>query len=138
MVHRLVFTLTLAALAVGLAGCGRGTGDVAGKITFKSKPLVFGSVQFVGADNQLHLGAIAPDGTYSVQSITAGENRVLVHSPNPAYVVPLDKQGRPREKPAVDPKLWFPVPDKYSDPSQSDLVFTIEAGKINTFDIELK
>jgi hypothetical protein len=125
-------------LVVLVAGCGPRTGAVAGRVTYQGKPVIFGSVQFTGSDNQPRLAAIDPEGRFSLEAVLAGENRVLVHSPDPRRAVRRDKRDQPLEAPPVDPKLWFPVPEKYSNPQKSDLAFTIQPGTSNTFDIDLK
>ncbi|HTU19317.1 MAG TPA: hypothetical protein VMG10_14750 [Gemmataceae bacterium] len=132
--------LTLACmLAFLLAGCGgSGKGEVAGKVTYQGKPLVFGSVQFIGSDGQPHVSAINTEGNYSLKDVLVGDNHVLVLSLDPRKVVRHDRQGKPVEEPTIDPKLWFPIPEKYSDLKQSDLTFTVEGGKKNTYDIALK
>ena len=130
--------LGLALAALAGAGCGPGKGDVSGKVTYKGKPLVYGSVQFVGRDGQPKLAEIAKDGTYRAPGVTAGENQIAVNSGNPAQSVMLDKSGRPKEPPPVDPKLWFPIPDKYGDTRKSGLTFTVEKNVANTHDIDLQ
>lgn len=139
---------TLACMLVFLlAGCGRNTGDVSGKVTYQGKPLVCGSVQFAGSDGQPRLSAIDKEGNYSLKNALAGENRILVFSLDPRREAEaarrnrMNNPGKPIEEPSVDPELskrWFPIPEKYSDPQKSDLVFTIQAGKMNTYDIDLK
>jgi hypothetical protein len=120
------------------AGCGPAKGDVAGKVTYQGKPLVLGSIQFTGSDNQPRQSWIDQDGTYLCKDVLAGENHILVVSIDPRMMVRRDKKMKPIEEPKVDPKLWFPIPSKYSDPQKSDLTFTVEGGKTNTYDIDLK
>jgi hypothetical protein len=43
------------------AGCG-GVADVSGKVTYKGKPVVTGSVTFYGPDKVPHVGAIDEKG----------------------------------------------------------------------------
>jgi hypothetical protein len=119
-------------------GCAPGRGEVSGKVTYQGRPVVYGSVQFIGSDNEPRLAEINTDGTYAVQGVIAGENRVLVHSSNPAHAARVNKFGQQIEPPPVDPKLWFPIPEKYGLLDQSDLTFTIQANKSNLFDIDLK
>ena len=121
-----------------LTGCGPGKGDVTGKVTYQDKPIIFGSVQFIDRSGQPQVAKIGEDGSYSLQDLIAGDNRVLVHSPNPKEVVRRNKMGEPVEAPAVDPKRWFPIPEKYGDPQKSDLTFPIQSGKMNTINIDLK
>src|SRR5581483_4523419 len=71
-----------AALLVLAIGCG-GYGDVSGKVTYKGKALVWGTVQFEGSDNMLKQGNINSDGTYSISEVAKGEAKVAVSSINP-------------------------------------------------------
>jgi hypothetical protein len=124
----------LLALAVG---CG-GRGDVSGKVTYKDKPLVWGTVQFEGSDGILKQGNINSDGTYSVQGVATGEAKVAVSSinPNSTDFQPRLVEGQsPPPRPQV--KGWFPIPQKYDTPYNSGLAYPIKSGA-NTIDIELK
>src|SRR5205814_6625446 len=57
-----------ALVALAATGCG-GRGDVSGKVTYKGKPLVGGTVQFEACDNVLKQGNINGDGTYSLRGV---------------------------------------------------------------------
>lgn len=129
----------LAAAALALAGCG-GRGDAAGKVTYQGKPVVWGTVQFEDAEGMLRQANIAPDGTYSVAGLAAGDAKVAVSSINPASsdFQPRAAEGRPAP-PTPPPAVrgWFPVPEKYAAPHTSGLVLPIKPGA-NALDIELK
>jgi hypothetical protein len=128
--------LVLVSLLAAL-GCGRG--DVTGKVTYKGKPLVFGTVQFEGADKVLKQGNIKTDGTYTVRDVAAGEAKVAVNSLNPesSDFQPLQREGMPARKRPPAPKGWFPIPAEYQDLSKPKLTYTVKSGK-NTIDIDLK
>src|SRR5262245_49758043 len=68
----------------GLAGCGPGVCDVAGKITYRGKPVVCGSVIFVGPDGMTKVANLNPDGTYLVTGVGVGRAQVGVISQDPA------------------------------------------------------
>jgi hypothetical protein len=125
-------------LALVAAGC-QGTGDVSGKVTYKGKPLVFGTVQFEGSDGRLCQGNIGRDGSYSVTGVATGEANVAVSSLNPksSDFVPLQREGGPKLPPRPDVPGWFPIPAKYDTPYQSGLTYTIKRGE-NTIDIDLE
>jgi hypothetical protein len=127
-----------AALLVLAAGCA-GRGDVSGKVTYKGKPLVWGTVQFEGSDNLIKQANIQSDGTYSVQGVAPGEAKVAVSSINPksSDFQPRQAEGRPPPKPRPEVKGWFPIPEKYDAPYKSGLVYTIKPGP-NTIDIVLE
>jgi hypothetical protein len=133
---RLIALVALLTLAV--TGCGR-RGDVAGKVTYKGKPLVFGTVQFEGSDHLVKQGNINSDGTYSVRGVTTGEAKIAVSSINPSS---SDFQVRgpvqvQKAHPRPEVKGWFPIPQEYQNLSKPKLSYTVNSGQ-NTFDIELK
>jgi hypothetical protein len=119
-------------------GCA-GRGDVSGKVTYKGKPLVFGTVQLEAADKTLKQGIIETDGSYSIEGVPTGEAKVAVNSPNPKSgdFQPLQREGQPPPPPRPDFPGWVPIPAAYQDISKPRLTFTVKSGQ-NTFDIELK
>jgi len=126
----LTFPLTL--------GCGS-HGDVSGKVKYKGKPLVWGTVQFEGSDKMLKQANIKSDGTYSVSNVAVGEAKAAVSSINPksSDFEPLQREGRPPRPPRAEVKGWFPIPEDYQDISKAKLSYTIKSGQ-NAIDIELK
>jgi hypothetical protein len=144
---------TLIGTAVGVAflaaaGCGGGTADVAGKVTYQGKPVVFGTVLVIGPDGVPKSGAIQRDGTYRVAGVKVGAAKVSVSSPPPPGSPKFAgrKVGRDAvdddkvitEEP-VDPevaKSWFPIPERYADPEKSGLKADVAADR--PFDIDMK
>jgi hypothetical protein len=125
-------------LTLAVVGCG-GHGDVSGKVTYKGKPLVFGTVQFEGSDKVVKQGNIERDGTYFVSDVAAGEVKAAVNSlnPNSSDFQPLEREGRPPRKPRPEVKGWFPIPGEYQDLSKPKLTFKVKSGE-NNIDIDLK
>lgn len=131
------------------AGCG-GTADVAGKVTFQGKPVVFGTVVVIGGDGIPKSGPIQPDGTYRVGGVKIGPAKVTVSSPPPPGVVPggrkpkvgrdADDERTPADAGAsVSPEVakgWFPLPEKYADPARSGLTADAKPGQ--RVDLDLK
>jgi hypothetical protein len=130
--------MTAVLLVLAANGCGR-TGDVSGKVTYKGKPLVWGTVQFEGSDKLIKQGNIESDGTYSISGVATGEALVAVSSINPksSDFQARQAEGGPPPKPQPEVKGWFPIPEKYNTPFKSGLTYSIKAGE-NKIDIELK
>jgi hypothetical protein len=128
----------LALLPLAAFGCA-GKGDVHGKVTYKDKPLVFGTVQFEGSDGMIRQGNIEKDGSYTVRGVATGEAKVAVSSLNPksSDFVPMQREGAKPPPPRPEVQGWFPIPDKYDAPYKSGLTYPIQRGA-NEINIELK
>jgi hypothetical protein len=116
-------------------GCGPSRGTVSGKVTYKGKPVVWGTVTVVASDNMSYAGAITSEGAYAIPNVPHGPVKFCVTSPNP------DAKKRPAETlpkhggddlPGADPAgalpptgSWFPIPEKYADFQQSGLIGTV-------------
>jgi hypothetical protein len=136
--YRWAVAAALLVAASAAVGCG-GRGDVTGKVTYRGRALVWGTVQFEGSDGMLRQGNIKGDGTYSVQGVAAGEAKVAVSSINPssADFQPRVVEGKAPPPPRPKVEGWFPIPERYDTPHKSGLTYTIKSGP-NTIDIELK
>lgn len=136
--------------ALFVAGCGGGTGSVSGKVASKSKgKVVTGTVMFQGAGGVAKHGMIKDDGSYQIDDIPAGSYKVTVSSPDPSKFV---ARGDPNEggrampgkdqprgaktAPAAATAGWFPIADKYGDPTQSGLTAEVKRGA-TTHNIDL-
>jgi hypothetical protein len=126
----------LAAGLLLLSGCGGRFGELTGKVTFQDKLVRMGSVLVVGKDGVPRSTTIQDDGSFAVGNVPAGQVRIAVTSPDPltVHLVP-PKHGTP--PPPPDRSRWFPIPAKYADFKESELVFTVRGGS-NLFDIKLK
>jgi hypothetical protein len=121
---------------LALAGCGAGTGDLSGKVTFNDKVVRSGTVTVAASDGTSQSGPIQDDGTYFVQGIPSGEVKIGVASPDPRTIKVA--QRKKEEKPAAaDASGWFAIPPKYAEAKDSGLTTTIKSGK-NEFNLELK
>jgi hypothetical protein len=90
-------TLTL----VVLSGCSKPTTSTFhGTVSFRGQPLTFGVIYFLGPAPAMRMGmgTIHDDGTYTATDVPVGEVRVSFQAPG--------------------------VPEKYSDPNQSELIYT--------------
>lgn len=119
-------------LALPLAGCARGTGDVTGEVRYKGAPLPAGRVTFVceGGEKPV-LSADIKEGTYAIEQVPAGSVKVSVETfqskvtavPNmPKDILP------PGGTPAAVPGKYVPIPPQYKDPLRSGLTFTVGGG----------
>jgi hypothetical protein len=133
--------------ALALTGCGSGTTDLTGKVTYQGKTVVYGSVVVIDSSGAPKSGTIQPDGTYRVSGVRTGAVKVAVSSPPPPGSQPAAKPD-PRDaddKPPAPPvppappeviKNWFQLPNKYGDPNQSGLTGDAKSGQ--SFDLDLK
>jgi hypothetical protein len=129
-------------LIVAANGCGKPT-TASGTVTFRGKPVVYGSVTFVGTDKVSHSGVIAADGIYTVENLQPGTFSVEVVSRDPSHGRSILRGQQPAPsgsaKPAAKPKNngWFALPTQYESAATSGLTCTLGPGKV-TYDIELK
>jgi hypothetical protein len=134
----------LGALLVAPAGCGGGgKAEVTGRVTHQGKAVVVGTVVFQGPDGLAMPGPISADGSYRVTGVAAGKALIGVVSRDPGPTVAAKgrvntKPGRDPDEapPAADRRKWFPLPEKYEDPTKSGLSTTLKAGS-NEHDIDL-
>lgn len=137
----------MALLMLAAGGCAAGRGDVSGKVTYKGKALVLGTVQLQAADKTLLQANIGNDGSYSIPGVPVGEARFAVSSTNPqgpdSQPLARGERGERGERQATPPKAappvagWFPIPSEYGDINKSRLAYTVKKGP-NTYDIDLK
>jgi hypothetical protein len=130
--------VALTLLTLAAVGCG-GRGDVSGKVTYKGKPLVFGTVQFEASDKTIKQANIEKDGSYTIPGVPVGEANVAVSSENPqsSAFQPLQREGVPPPPPLPKVEGWFAIPPEYQDLSKPKLTYTVKRGQ-NTYDIDLK
>jgi hypothetical protein len=64
---RLVSIAVLCCLLTSI-GCGS-RGTLSGKVTYKNKPVVWGSVSVIASDNIQYASQITPEGTYSIAKV---------------------------------------------------------------------
>jgi hypothetical protein len=131
---------------LAVAGCGGGAkGKVSGKVYYKDAPLKGGNVTFVAADKQSYLAEILEDGSYEVEKLPPGEVKIAVETtslrPPNANVLrnkpPADAGGsyKPPDYEARA-KRFVAIPERYSDPDHSGLMYTVKKGK-QEYDIKL-
>src|SRR5262245_48633374 len=145
-----------AALFLGLAGaigCSGGTASVTGTVTFDGKPVTTGSVIFYSDSGRVDSGLLDADGKYSVPRAPVGVVKVAVKSSMGTKAVggraappsgppggkgkqkkASSEEGKPPPETTVVKSL---IPERYSDPEQSGLIYTIKSGN-QVIDIDLK
>ncbi len=127
----------IAFLALIAVGC-QSKGNVSGKVTYKDKPLVYGTVLFVGSDGASVQAKIENDGTYSARGLAVGKAQIAVNSPDPKSIGIYTTWKDPSKKPPpLEVPGWFGIPKQYESASTSGLSFPVEGG-LNTNNIELK
>lgn len=151
----------LALVAVSLVltvGCA-GKADVTGNVTYKGKPVVWGTVTLLDSSGAAHQGQIDLSGNFAIPAVPSGPVKIGVHSTNPDTgrpSQPRDVSGRgtvgsrggaddPRakftpapttEQPRPEPGKWFPLPDTASDPMTSNITGVVQKGKPLNINIE--
>lgn len=123
-----------------VSGCGGST--LRGKVSYRERPVLSGSVIALQADGTARSGVIQPDGSYEVEGLSRGPVRLGVLSPDPARarsILPTPKveaRGgkRPRTKPGTNG--WYPLPASLGDPEKSGLTCELTAARVE-FDIKI-
>lgn len=132
-------------------GCGSGVerpplGKVTGKVTFNGQPVKSGSVAFnpakgPGAETgQIATGQLESDGTFTLTTFDTGDGAVIGQHVVTVTARSEDSNfGKKKADGTFDYVLpKSSIPEKYSDATKSNLLYTVEANKNNHFEIELK
>jgi len=124
-------------------GCSK-TATVTGKVTYQGRPVTYGSVIFLNADNTARSGVIAADGSYRVENVLPGTVKIAVisHDPAKGRSVVRGRKSTPTAKttgasPSVPAGGWFPLPPRFESPTSSGLGCDVSAGP-SGHDIEMK
>jgi hypothetical protein len=132
MTPRWAFLVFLPLLGL-TGGCGAGTGDLSGRVTFEGKPVLIGGLVFYNPGHRALSAGLGEDGTYTINNVPCGEVQIAVMSPRP-----VTRHGKRGEPPVEDPRLhqWFELPKRYENTETSGITFTVKPGA-NSFNIEL-
>lgn len=95
-----------------------GSTVLAGRVSARGKPIVFGTVTVIAADDRAYTVPIQPDGTYVVRHLPAGPVRLAVSSPNPRSVV--ERQADTPVHAAASPAAVGPGAPKSDSPRSGD------------------
>lgn len=118
---------------LAVAGCGQQLGSVSGKVTFRDRVVVYGTVFALCSDGITRPTNIEPDGSYRFENLPTGQIQFAVISPEPAEVdLSARRAGRgggpmPGSAPAIDKSKWFAIPEEFGDPRRSNVSFTLNA-----------
>jgi hypothetical protein len=104
--REIVATLAIALAAVVLLwGCAPSRERaITGAVSSNGKPVVFGTITVMTADNRAFSASINPDGTYEIRGLPPGRVRVAVSSPNPVPTPPRSEMPPDSEGPDSLPK----------------------------------
>ena len=140
---RRVTALLLSVLLAAAGGCSK-RATVTGKVTYQGRPVTHGSVILLNADNTARSGAIAADGSYSIDDVPLGTVKIAVisHDPNKGRsVVRGRKPVRSDNTEGTDPRKvaaeWFQLPPRFESATSSGLSCDVGSGQVH-YDIELK
>jgi hypothetical protein len=135
--------LAILLAAVASPGCNRVQyGDVSGTVTYRNKPLTYGSIVLLGIDGIPRTATIGSDASYSITGVPAGEVKVGVVSQSPPKLPAAARKHEGKSETltvaaqGTPPPGWVAPPKKYRDPTTSELSITIVPGP-NTQNIVL-
>src|SRR5262245_23328701 len=122
-----------------VAGCGPTKTKIQGKVTYKGKPVVFGSISLIASDGTNYSAEIKPDGSFALDGVPTGMAKIGVSSPDPHLLAGPKTGGKDvgfergdrRAAPPPDAVIqaWFALPDKYADPINSGVSKTVSKGE---------
>ena len=98
-----------------LTGCGKGRGNVHGKVYYKDKALSGGVVAFIADKKTVGTSAIGEDGSYEIRNAAVGEVVITVTAGMPS---------NPKAAKTPPPVL----PKELSDPDKSPEKYTVTTG----------
>lgn len=107
-------------LSPGCAKPGREVVTINGVVTYKGSLVIGGAIYLHSADNQVAMGAIHDDGTFTATEVPVGEVRVSFQFKDGGAAGGGGMYGG-----GAKPKGVTSLPEKYNDPNKSDLKYTI-------------
>jgi hypothetical protein len=144
-IDRRLFRFVTAAILLAVfgftLGCSSGELPVApahGKVTYKGKPLEFGTVMFEPKQGPPATGQIQPDGTFVLGTYGSGDGAIVGSH---TVRIACNETQRPGYKPPVGEEPGAGkslIPEKYGQPSLSQLTAEVTADGPNEFPFDLK
>jgi hypothetical protein len=134
-------------LSLVAAGCGSSAGTVSGKVYYKNAPVKGGNITFVKPDKSVSkLSEIQEDGSYKLEKVPPGEMLISVDTSSFKAAASMSK-SRMAPPPGKDApqgydfaakaQRYTPIPERYSNPEQSGLKYTVKNGS-QEHDIKLE
>ena len=126
--------------ALGLCGCGGGTGRISGTVTRDGQPVKSGVITFVSRDGKGTMAPIKKDGTFVAANVPTGETlAILVNAmEEPDFTGPrtVSEAAKPTTKASAPPRVPTVIPEKFAKPETSGLTLTVRSGD-NRYDIDV-
>lgn len=109
---------------------------VRGTVTANGKPLDDGTIVFTPQRGRIAHAKIQPDGRFQLSTYKTHDGAIV----GPHKVAIFDAAPRgPGERIDFDhPALQSAIPEQYRDPDKSGLIFSVEAGKVNIAEFDLR
>lgn len=129
MYRRIPTCGVLVVITLVLAGCGGSkirTAPVNGKVTYKNKPVPYGTVTFIPeSGGPPATGEIQPDGTFRMTTVTSGDGAII--GKHKVVIVAMEDMGDrlPEERNPTPPPI---VPTKYTSPATTPLTTEVKDG----------
>jgi hypothetical protein len=128
--------LVAAAMILAAAGCRPSYADVTGTVSYRDRPVVYGTVSAIGSDQVTYYGTIQLDGTFTIANVPVGPVKFGVFSPDPYFEPPVSAEVKARieesrrasgekDRPKPPKGQWVRLPGKYADPLSSGLTAEI-------------
>jgi hypothetical protein len=128
-------------------GCGSSrpeTAPVSGRVTYRGRPVPCGRIAFQPEKGRLAMGAIDPEGQYTLMTFKSGDgallgqHRVTIEATRQSGDAPTPKSRKEefRMGPVSPPATERLVPEKYSHLSTTPLKATVKRGS-NTLNFDL-
>jgi hypothetical protein len=140
--RRVLFSLLGIMLVVvaSASGCGknRPLAPITGKVTYRGKPLTFGTVVFQPPSGQPATGAIQPDGTF--QLTTRGEGEGAVVGKNRVRIACYEGQNPNSKASAAGREIMLGkplIPRKYLSYDTSEIILEVRPGVNEPFILNL-
>lgn len=126
------------------AGCAS-KATITGTVSYKGKPIPSGNITFTPESGAPLVNAPIREGKYSAENVPTGNAKVSIMSmymasrPSPMMdPSKKDKMAPPKDAPpeaqkafqqSTQSKQGIKIPEKYTDPEQSGLSYTVTSGK---------